>query len=307
MDELARNIYELVKEDENYGEKFFMTLAIIAVTMICIKLLRKISKKISNKEKSRYWIREIGSYILVIIAISLSFYTWFNALEGLMAAFSIIIALSFIALKDLILNAVGFFYIKFKRPFLIGDRIEIKGHSGDVIDIDLLQFRIEEVGNWLSSTDHTGRTIYISNRDIFSHPLANFSKDFPYIWKDIIIPITHKSNYEKLIDFLNEIATDRLRKLVQTDQNDEEGKVDLSKLSRKIQLFDGNVLPKVGLTVDGDGVDVSLRFLCPYRESGKYETELWKEILNKINSEDDLELSPSVMRVVHSKAENSIQ
>ncbi|MDO5715906.1 MAG: mechanosensitive ion channel [Tissierellia bacterium] len=307
MSDMVQNMYNLAKEDERYGEKFFITIGIIVICILAIRLLRFIVDKLPGKEKNRYWIKEIGSYIILLVTGVGILYTWFNALEGLMAAFSIILGLSVIALKDLIMNVAGFFYLKAKRPFGVGDRIEIEGYYGDVVDIDFFQFSMAEVGNWLDSLDHTGRTIYIANRDIFTHPMANFSNNFPYIWRDITVPITHKSNEKKMRKFLEEIGTQILKEIVHKDQKEEETSKDLEDLGRNIELFDGNILPKVHMNVDGNGINITLRYLVPYREGGSYETKIWEEVLDRIDKETDIELSPEVLRVVHSEPDNRIQ
>lgn len=298
MDDLVRNVYDLVREDENYGEKFFITLGIIIIVILLNKLVRHVSKKMTKNEKKRYWIREISSYVFVFLAICAVFYTWFNALEGLMAAFSVILGLTVIALRDLFMNAAGFFYIKTKRPFSVGDRIEIDGYTGDVVDVDFLQFSIAEVGNWLHSTNHTGRVVFIANKEVFDKSLANFTKNFPYIWKDLQVTISYESNEKKLMEIMKNIGTDILKEIVEEDQKDPKQNKYLEKLGRRIQLFDGSVLPKVHVAVDLNGINVILRYIVPYRKGTFYETKIWERLLDEIKKENDIELTVNTFKIV---------
>ena len=54
-------------------------------------------------------------------------------------------------MKDLIMNVAGSAYIVWKGPFRVGDRIEVKGVSGDVIDIELFEFAIMEIKGWVEA------------------------------------------------------------------------------------------------------------------------------------------------------------
>ncbi|MDO5714129.1 MAG: mechanosensitive ion channel family protein [Tissierellia bacterium] len=304
MQDLVRNIYKMARDDEAYGEKFFVSIVIILACVLLIKLVRRLSKKITAKEKLRYRINKTSYYLIVIAGILGILYTWFNALNGLVAALSVLIAFGIFSLKDLVLNLAGFAYINTKHPFSVGDRIEIEGVTGDVVDIDLFQFSLAETGKWLESMDHTGRVIFIPNQDIFKNPIANFSSNFPYIWKDILVPINHEDNIELMIEVLEQIGKDMLFDLVQKDQGDEDTKDALEDLGNRVQLFDGNILPKVHIRVHDSGVDCILRYLAPYREVSAYETEMWQRILKVINEHEDLGFSPKALRLYGSEVED---
>lgn len=301
MKDLMKNIFSMAKDDEAYGEKFFISIAIIILCFLLMKLIRQIAKKVTRKEKVRYRIKKAGSFVVVILGIAGVFYTWFNALEGLMAAFSIILAISIFALKDLVLNIAGFAYISIRHPFAIGDRIEINGITGDVVDVGVLQFSVAECGNWLESTDHTGREIFIPNQDVMTNPMANFSQNFPYLWRDIVVPINHNANIDKMIDILETIGKDMLFGLVHKDQADDDAKEALEELGNEVQLFDGNVLPKVHIRADDSGVYCILRYLTPYRGVVKYETMIWKRIIEEVEKNDDLDFSPKSYRIYTSE------
>lgn len=53
-------------------------------------------------------------------------------------------------MKDILINIVGDLYILWTEPFKMGDRIEVNGNIGDVIDAGWLQFKMIEVSNRIS-------------------------------------------------------------------------------------------------------------------------------------------------------------
>ena len=62
-----------------------------------------------------------------------------------------------IAMHDTIANLAGWFFIISRKPFKVGDRIEIGEIAGDVIDIRIFQFSLVEIGNWVDAEQSTGR------------------------------------------------------------------------------------------------------------------------------------------------------
>jgi len=51
-----------------------------------------------------------------------------------------------------------------------------------------------EAGAWVHSRQFTGRIVTVSNAKIFSDPVYNYSRDFPFIWEEMIIPITYQAD-----------------------------------------------------------------------------------------------------------------
>ena len=82
----------------------------------------------------------------------------------------------------------GLGFIIWRHPFRVGDRIQVGDQAGDVIDLRIFQFSLMEIGNWVAADQSTGRIIHVPNGIVFTHPLANYSLGFDYIWNEI--PIT---------------------------------------------------------------------------------------------------------------------
>ena len=91
----------------------------------------------------------------------------------------------------------GWLFIVGKRPFTVGDRIEVDGSAGDVIDVSLFQFTMLEIGNWVDADQSTGRIIHVPNRFAFNKSLANFTQSFGFIWNEANVLITFESDWER--------------------------------------------------------------------------------------------------------------
>ena len=93
---------------------------------------------------------------------------WFAGLERLATFAGILGAGLAVALHDTIANIAGFLFIMLRRPFEVGDRIEIEGVAGDVIDIRVFQFSLLEIGNWVDADQSTGRIVQVPNGKVLT-------------------------------------------------------------------------------------------------------------------------------------------
>lgn len=120
-----------------------------------------------------------------------------------------------VALKDPIADIVGWAFILWRRPFEVGDRIQIGDQAGDVIDQRIFQFTLMEIGNWVDAEQSTGRILHLPNGLIFTDVLANYTKGSRFIWNEIPVLVTFESDWEKAKQLLKDIANEQDQKLDQ--------------------------------------------------------------------------------------------
>ncbi|MFZ0483677.1 MAG: mechanosensitive ion channel domain-containing protein [Desulfobacterales bacterium] len=106
------------------------------------------------------------------------------------------------------------FFIMSRKPFKVGDRIEIDQITGDVIDIRIFQFSVVEVGNWIDADQSTGRIVQVPNSKVLREALANYQIGFEYIWHEIPVLITFESDWKKAKGLLQKIANDNVENLL---------------------------------------------------------------------------------------------
>jgi small-conductance mechanosensitive channel len=107
------------------------------------------------------------------------------------------------ALQKVVTSFAGYFVILRGNTFSVGDRIKMGSVRGDVIALNFIQTVIMEMGEppsvqeedpgmWVRSRQYSGRIVTISNAQIFEEPVYNYSRDFPYIWEEMHLPISFK-------------------------------------------------------------------------------------------------------------------
>ena len=120
-------------------------------------------------------------------------------------------------LQKVVTAVAGYFVILRGKTFNVGDRIVMGGVRGDVIALGFIQTTTMEMGQpppvqgaapamWVKSREYTGRIVTVSNAKIFDEPVYNYSRDFPYLWEELALPIMYSSDRSRAEDILLEVA-----------------------------------------------------------------------------------------------------
>ena len=185
-------------------------IGIVLFILIIVQLIRRLLKKSLPDTSVRYNSQKGIEFIgyLVLIILSISYFTGnikdFTLLIGLFSA-----GIAF-TLQELVLSIAGSIYIFIVKVYKPGDRIEINGIKGDVIDVDSVYTTMMEIGQWVSSDNYTGRIVKLSNAFVFKGPIYNYSKDFPFIWDEFNLPIHYESDTELAKSIIIKIASETL-------------------------------------------------------------------------------------------------
>ena len=175
------------------GRVLSSVLVIIILFVLRRALLAVVSRRVEDPT-SRYRWAKTSAYTASLIGLAVVIQIWFIALRSLSTFLGLLSAGLAIALRDLVADFAGWLFILFRRPFDLGDRIQIGSHAGDVIDRRIFQFSIMEIGNWVGADQSTGRVIHIPNQRVFLEPLANYSAGFPYLWNELKVLVTLESD-----------------------------------------------------------------------------------------------------------------
>ena len=186
--------------------KLLISLLVVVVMWLVHRvLLRSVIQRMRSLERRYQWQKALG-YSFTALGILVISIVWIEDVRSAATYFGLVSAGIAIALKDPLTNIVGWGFILWRKPFQVGDRIEIGPYAGDVIDQRVFLFSMMEIGNWVSADQSTGRILHIPNGLIFSHAVANFTHGPMYIWNEIPVMITFESNWEKAKGILQEIA-----------------------------------------------------------------------------------------------------
>ncbi|HMA75892.1 MAG TPA: mechanosensitive ion channel family protein [Candidatus Krumholzibacteriaceae bacterium] len=271
--------------------KIFSSIALIILIWVIRGITLRIAFKRVGEIRGRYQWRKMSAYISVFVAVLLVGRIWIHGLQTLVTFIGIISAGLVLALKDPIVNFAAWIFIIWRRPFEPGDRIQIAGSSGDVVDIRVFQFSLIEVGNWVDADQSTGRIIHVPNGKIFTEALANYSAGLEYIWNEIPVLITFESDWKKAKKILLEIAGKHAEHLANTARSQ------LNRMKGRFLIHYEKLTPTVYTSVKNSGVILTIRYMCDPRARRGSEQEIWEDILNRFGENEDIDFAYPTQRI----------
>ncbi len=271
-------------------------ITILAVVLIRALTLRVVNQRVESARALYRW-RKTVSYIAFGIALAIVMRVWIPSLQGVSTFLGLLSAGLAIALRDPIVNLAGWAFILWRKPFGVGDRIQIGNHAGDVIDVRIFQFTLMEIGNWVGVDQSTGRVIHVPNGKVFTEATANYNKGFQHIWNEIPVLVTFESDWEKAKAILTEIAHRCAENLSTTAQQH------LRESAQKYMIFYSKLTPVVYTSVLDSGILLTIRYLTAPRNRRDSNQEIWEAILREFAHCDDIDFAYPTQRFFHSPTE----
>lgn len=230
--------------------------------------------------KSQKGVEVIG-YILLIV-LTLSYFT--GNIKDFTLAIGLFSAGIAVTLQELFLSIAGSLYIFFVKVYKPGDRIEINGIKGDIIDIDSIYTTMMEIGEWVSSDNYSGRIVKLSNAFVFKGPIYNYSNDFPFIWDEFNIPIRYGSDIELAKEIVIKVASEALSEYTINSKDK------WKDIVHKYYIEDAQVDPTLAITLTDNWIQFNLRYIVDYKKR-----RFIKHTLNDKIAQDVLKTNGKVM------------
>ena len=249
-----------------------------AIIWMLIKTIqRNLFSKIKENE-SRFKAKKVSNFIGYALSIILVTIVFSDKLGGFTVALGVAGAGIAFALQEVIASFAGWMAIMFGGFYKTGDRVQVGGIKGDVMDIGVLRTTIMETGQWVDGDLYNGRIVLIANSFVFKEPVFNYSGDFPFLWDEIKIPVQYGSDYNKAREIILQTGIEVAGDLTQKSR---EKWVDLQD---KFRLEDAQTEPMVSLVTNDNWVEYTLRYVVSYKSRRATKTALFTKILTDIEA-----------------------
>lgn len=276
-----------------YLQKAFYTAVVVALIHLLFKIvLEDLLIKRITVSKTRYSFKKTLSIIYLVVLVAVVINIWIENTQSLLISYGIVAAGIAVALQDLFKNFVGGVIIFVTGTYRVGDRIEIDSKKGDVIDIDILYTTLMEIGGWMSGDQATGRLTIIPNGFILAGSVNNYTKDHPFLWDDISIPITYDSDWRKAVAKILSIVRR------ETEEVGSEAEKSLSSLEEKYFLSRKVVEPAVFITLTDNWINFNIRYMTLARERRMIKNKLSRLILEEIETSDEISLASTTIDII---------
>jgi small-conductance mechanosensitive channel len=270
-------------EQSELVRRFFQRItaptALVVGLIVLHLLVRSVILPLFLKSENRFVARRASAYITGLLVVAVLALFFLEDLKAIATILGIAGAAVVIALQDLCSAFAGWFVIITSRKIQVGDRIEVDGHRGDVVDIQLLRTTLLEIGNWMGSDEPTGRIVVIPNSFIFKSQFFNYSHMHPYIWGKVDITVTFESPIQSAHEVL-------LRALTEATREDfAQARSEATTMHEKYGVADAVYEPRVISTLSDHGVRFSLFYVCHYRHDDETRHRVAQRVLEALEKE----------------------
>ena len=301
MNGLLANIHDFIESVIGISQvvQIQIVLSVFVFLFVWITRLvinRFIIDKLVDYKERYFWGKTLKT-VTVIIALIILSRIWFGIFESVGTFIGLLSAGLAIAFKDLLVNIGGWLFITIRKPFKIGDRIQINNVTGDVIDLRLFQFSVIEVGNWVDAEQSTGRIIHIPNGLVFTEWQANYTEGFEYIWDEMPVLLTFESDWKKAKKILTDVVNDKTVSLTA------EAEKQINDASKKFMIFYKTLTPIVYTSVKDSGVLLTMRYICNVKKRRGVEEIIWEAVLEEFAKHKNIDFAYPTTRFYSNKIE----
>lgn len=291
--------------NEANGQKLLLTFIFVVSALIIKSIIRFfLQKTFKHHEnlKIRFWARQginlFFAFIITLTVLSI----WFDDAEKVTTGLGLMTAGLAFALQKVVTSFAGYLIIMRGNTFSVGERITMGGIRGDVISLGFLQTTIMEMGQppsvqgadpamWIKGRQFTGRIVTVTNDKIFENAVFNYTRDFPFIWEELSIPVkydTDRDYVEKLMIETVKRHTDDLK----------EAQLEWGPLiERKYGINTNDITPKVFVRLTDNWLEMTIRFITGEHGVRDIKDKISRDILNGLEARN-IDLASATYEIV---------
>jgi small-conductance mechanosensitive channel len=269
--------------------KALLTILVIIGIFVIRWVLERLTRRALRKRPRRvrtFWIRQFanlftaGFFVLAMVSI------WFDDPARLATGIGLVSAGLAFALQKVVTSFAGYFVIMRSRVFTVGERITMGGVRGDVISLGFLKTTLMEMGDptqstpsvWVHGRQFTGRIVTITNDKIFEEPIYNSTRDFPFIWDEISVPITYATDRTRAEAILLAAAQHA------TAQMQKDAEPYRATMNESYHLELEELAPRVFYKITDNWLELSLRFIVADHQSRQVRDQIARAILDAFDA-----------------------
>jgi small-conductance mechanosensitive channel len=271
------------------GKKLLFSIVFLLVVWGVGKLLKRIARAHTERNERRaFWLRQGISIAVAVVNVVGLLSIWFNDPTRLATALGLVTAGLAFALQRVVTAFAGYLQLLRGKTFNVGDRITMGGVRGDVIALGFLQTVIMEMGQppgeqsdqpamWVQSRQDSGRIVTVTNDKVFDEPIYNYTRDFPFIWEEMHVPISYKSDRNRV----EQIMLDSVR--AHTKKIKELSEPALAELERRYFVKREELEPKVYLRMTDNWIELAVRFVVEDHGIRELKNRISRQMLDELD------------------------
>ncbi|MBN2250845.1 MAG: mechanosensitive ion channel [Candidatus Altiarchaeota archaeon] len=276
-----------------YIEKTLYTfLAILCIYVLFKVFFEQVVGAQVREAKAKYHFKKALSTVYPLFIIIAVFTIWIENPQALLVAYGLLAAGVAVSLQDVFRNLAGGITLFLTGIYGVGDRIEINSKYGDVIDVGILYTTLQELGEWISGEQATGRITIIPNGYVLSNTVNNYTRDNRFMWDEITVPVTYDSDWHEALTRINNIVE------AETSEVTRQAAADKSIKEKRYYLPESEMKPAIYVKLTDNWIEFKVRYLTGVRERRAVRDRINRLILEEIERNGKIKMASTTIEVV---------
>jgi len=260
--------------------------ALIAIVIAVGEVWRRTTFRYVHDARRRYQFLLLRRVVMWAAIGLIVVFAFANQLGSAVTFAGLITAGVAVALQNVIVSVVAYFFLIGKYGIRVGDRVQIAGVIGEVVEIGLVRIHVMELSG-PGNSQPTGRVVAFSNSIVFQ-PTAGLFKQIPgtnFLWHDLKLTLSAETDYQD--------AKERITRSVNEALNEFRDSIEAQRRSMEQNLATispAELKPKIHLHYIDSGIEAEIRYPVSLDKAGEMDDRLMRGVMAGLSSEPRLKL-----------------
>jgi small-conductance mechanosensitive channel len=267
----------------------YMATAVLLMGALVARHLATLSvhKAAMAPDQKRRWLVLARNVALLTILLGLLI-IWGEELRSFAISVVAVLAALVLATKELLTCLTGSSLKAGSNSFRIGDRIEVSGLRGEVIDHNLLTTTLLEIGPGQSIHQRTGRRVVFPNSLLLTNAVINESFTHGYILHVFTVVIDPKHDWRQAEAILLEAANLACQEYI------DDAHAHMEEMGKREGLDTSSASPKITIQFSKiDELTLVVRMAAPVGRRGQIEQEVLRAFADHHFQNEDKPVCPN--------------
>lgn len=293
MNLIMEKIFETLNIPPEWHRPIILVLWLLIIWLVGKFIRNRIARSKLETDVS-YKVKKTVTFTTYVLFVFTIIFTYSASLSSFTVALGVTGAGIAFALQEVIASFAGWLALLFGNFYKPGDRVQLGGIKGDVIDIGIIRTTLMEIGNWVDGDLYNGRIVRIANSFVFKEPVFNYSSDFPFLWDEIKIPVRFGSDIEMARSIFKKIVED------ETHPYSEQASKKWLKMTKVYRVEQAAIDPIVTLVATDNWIEFTMRYVVDFKKRRITKDHLFTNLLNEIkNTNGKIQLASATLEITH--------
>jgi small-conductance mechanosensitive channel len=271
--------------------RFGVLGVLIAIVLGIGEIWRRTTFRYVHDARRRYQFLLLRRVVMWVAILLIIVFTFATQLGSAVTFAGLITAGVAVALQNVIVSIVAYFFLIGKYGIRVGDRVQIAGVMGEVVEIGLVRIHVMELSG-PGDSQPTGRIVALSNSIVFQ-PTAGLFKQIPgtnFLWHELKLTLSAEADYHT--------AKERIAQSVSEALGEFRDSLDAQRRSMERNLTNispAELKPKIHLHYVASGLAADIRYPVALDKASEMDDQLMRGVIAALAREPRVKLVSAEM------------